>query len=83
MLVGGAGTSHWAMCVSPRDHWIDRQSLDFQVELVFDVACRFNEAPWWLGSSYRVLAAQTAISETLQVVRVPADRPECVVIPES
>jgi hypothetical protein len=83
MLTGGAGKSHWAMCVSARDHWIDRKTMTFQVELLFDVACRIKESPAWLGSTYRVLAGQAAISDERQLVRVALDSPACIVVPET
>jgi hypothetical protein len=82
MLVGAAGKSHWAMCVTPRDHWINQNPLIYQAELFFDVSCRVDDPPNWLGSSYRVLAGQIAISEKRRRARVPANSPSCEVVSE-
>jgi hypothetical protein len=44
LLVGMAGRSHWSVSISPdpsRQGWL------------FDVACRVQQEPEWLGSSYR------------------------------
>ena len=43
-LVGMAGTSHWSMSV---------EAATAQRAIVFDVACRLNTAPEFLGSSYQ------------------------------
>lgn len=46
MLVGMAGRNHWSMSVEAD---LDRNRL------LFDVACRMQELPLWLGSTYTVL----------------------------
>ena len=43
LLVGMAGKSHWSLSVEANES-----------SLVFDVACRVQQSPEWLGSSYRV-----------------------------
>ena len=82
LFVGAAGHSHWAMTLTIRDHWIDPVART-QPEIVFDVACRVSELPAWLGTSYRVLCGQVAVSEKLQQARVPADAPACLIIGEN
>lgn len=44
LLVGMAGRSHWSQCVE-----VDADTTS----LTFDVACRVQGQPQWLGSSYR------------------------------
>jgi hypothetical protein len=84
MLVGAAGTSHWSMCVSARDRCdLSRDANLNQSELIFDVACRLKESPVWLGTSYRAIAGQVAISEKFQQAYVPVDLPACAVTCES
>lgn len=43
LLVGMAGRSHWSMSV---------EATESPIGLVFDAACRLNELPQQLGSSY-------------------------------
>jgi hypothetical protein len=43
LLVGMAGKSHWSLSVETHES-----------SFVFDVACRVQQSPEWLGSSYRI-----------------------------
>jgi hypothetical protein len=52
LLVGRAGTSHWSASVEP----FPEGGGGFS----FDVACRIQENPAWLGSRYRLLTASAA-----------------------
>jgi hypothetical protein len=70
MLVGATGKSHWSMCVSERD-------CD---ELFFDVACRTEHPPEFLGNTYRALFRNVAVSERMNCAFVPADAPGIVVV---
>jgi len=79
LLVGAAGKSHWAMTLSLRDYWIGQGRRKFETDILFDVACRVAEAPEWLGSSYRVLCGQVAVSQQLGQALMPADSPECLI----
>jgi len=45
LLVGMAGQSHWSQCV---------EADPATTSLTFDVACRVQREPQWLGSRYRV-----------------------------
>jgi hypothetical protein len=83
LFVGAAGRSHWAMTLTIRDHWIDHAARVYQSEIFFDVACRVSDRPAWLGTSYRVLCGQVAVSEKLRQARVPADAPNCLIIGEN
>ena len=76
MLVGAAGTNHWSMCVAVCDQSsTPRESPDFpHTELVFDVACRLQQRPAWLGSTYRAMAAPVAVSEKLNCACIPMRR---------
>jgi hypothetical protein len=74
LLVGAAADSYWSMCVAARG---DESA---ETGLFFDVACRTDSAPTFLGSSYRVLAGSGAISERLNCAFVPANEPGCVLI---
>ena len=49
LFLGMAGRSHWSLSVETRP---ERVAIDF------DVACRAPAAPTWLGSSYRLVAAE-------------------------
>jgi len=80
LFVGAAGRSHWAMTLTIRDHWIDPVARQYQPEILFDVACRVSDRPAWLGTSYRVLCGQVAVSEKLRQARIPADAPACLII---
>ena len=51
------------MTLSLRDYWIGQGRRKFETDILFDVACRVAEAPEWLGSSYRVLCGQVAVSQ--------------------
>lgn len=44
LLVGQAGRSHWSLSVEPDEA---------AAALTFDVACRLQQEPEWLGSTYR------------------------------
>ena len=44
LLVGQAGRSHWSMSV---------EAAESDAALSFDVACRVQQEPEWLGSTYR------------------------------
>lgn len=46
LLVGMAGTSHWSASV---------EALPDERSLSFDIACRVNQAPTWLGSRYTMV----------------------------
>jgi len=70
MLIGAAGKSHWSMCVSARD-------CD---ELFFDVACRTEHPPEFLGNTYRALFRKVAVSEGMNCAFVPADAPGIVIV---
>jgi len=85
MLVGAAGASHWSMCVAVCDQSsLPRESDGFtETELVFDVACRAQRIPRWLGSTYRVLAAPVAISEELNCACIPMAPPRCLIVTHS
>jgi hypothetical protein len=74
MLVGATGDGHWSMGVGARGN------ESAETTLFFDVACRIDRAPKFLGSSYRVLGGSAAISERLNCAFVPANEPGCVLI---
>jgi hypothetical protein len=80
LLVGAAGSTHWAMTVSVRDVIIRQQPLDFQPELFFEVACRLKDAPTWLGSSYLARGGQVALCDQLRMARVPVKPPSCEIV---
>jgi hypothetical protein len=82
MLVGGAGNSHWSMCVSVRDGNKDVFNNTSGTELFFDVACRVHDAPGFLGSTYRVPFQQVIVSDRLNCAFVPPDGPGLVVVPQ-
>jgi len=44
LLVGKAGTSHWSASIEP---------LSDQAGFQFDIACRVQQPPWQLGSTYQ------------------------------
>ncbi len=89
MLVGATSKGHWSMCVSARDRqtyprnklantklYLDGIYLDDEpddAELFFDIACRVNDAPQFLGSTYRVLYQRVSVSESLNCAFVPDD----------
>ena len=79
LMVGRCWKSHWAMTLSLRDYWIGQGRRKFETDILFDVACRVAEAPEWLGSSYRVLCGQVAVSQQLGQALMPADSPECLI----
>ena len=54
--VGRAGKSHWSLSVEP---------FTAGSGFVLDVACRVQESPQWLGSSYRRLGVLTSESVEL------------------
>jgi hypothetical protein len=72
LLVGMAGTSHWSVSVEPQD-----APLGF----CFDVACRMQRTPQWLGSSYRAHQPIEVISAT--AVRLVAGGVWCCVVSEA
>jgi hypothetical protein len=45
LLVGRSGTSYWSASVEP--------VAEFEI-ISFDIACRFQRPPTWLGSRYRI-----------------------------
>jgi len=61
-LLGMAGTSHWSASVEPVPN---RDALQF------DIACRVNQAPQRLGSSYRVLDPEA--SRCIEVIALPIE----------
>jgi hypothetical protein len=82
MLVGGAGSSHWSMCVAVSDlKSRPRENRgDPNTELTFDIACRVQKPPAWLGSTYRILAAPAVASEKLNCACIPVTPPRCLVL---
>ncbi|MBX7074686.1 MAG: hypothetical protein K1X71_16205 [Pirellulales bacterium] len=64
LLVGMAGRSHWSLSVAVAGE-PDR--------LRFDAACRANEPPVWLGSTYRLRCGITATSESGRWLLVKAN----------
>ena len=52
--VGQAGRSHYAASVAPHESLPDT--------LVFELACRIQEPPGWLGSTYRAEPAGTLLA---------------------
>jgi hypothetical protein len=82
MLVGGAGSSHWSMCAAVSD-WESRPREDDgmpKTQLLFEVACRTQKPPVWLGNTYRVLAVPAAASEELNCACIPTTPPKCLVM---
>ncbi|MFN5756567.1 MAG: hypothetical protein ACK48S_06655 [Planctomycetia bacterium] len=62
--VGLAGRSHFSVCVGPDPHDPDRA--------LFEIACRSNEPPVWLGSTYHGPAGPTTIAPPLAGLALPA-----------
>ncbi|MFN9273613.1 MAG: hypothetical protein ACK6DO_11380 [Planctomycetia bacterium] len=62
--VGLAGRSHFSACVGPDPHDPDRA--------LFEIACRSNEPPVWLGSTYHGPAGPTTIAPPLAGLALPA-----------
>lgn len=85
MLVGASGKSHWSMCVAARDRRTDSYQSEYpgETELFFDVACRTDTPPEFLGSTYRAVPGSVAVSDQLNCAFVPADAPGCVLIPKN
>jgi hypothetical protein len=82
MLVGGAGSSHWSMCVAVSDSENNSREARygaFSMELLFEVACRTQKPPVWLGNTYRILAVPAAASEELNCACIPKAPPRCLV----
>jgi hypothetical protein len=82
MLVGGAGSSHWSMCVAVSDSEnrpIEPRYGASGMELLFEVACRTQKPPVWLGNTYRILAVPAAASEKLNCACIPAAPPRCLI----
>ena len=50
LAIGAAGSAHWAVSIEVPDN-----SKAAQPTLIFDVACRFKQAPKWLGSTYDMI----------------------------
>jgi hypothetical protein len=83
MLVGGAGSSHWSMCVAVSDSEgqpTEKQYGMWGEQLLFEVACRTQKPPVWLGNTYRILAAPAAVSEKLNCACVPVTPPRCLIM---
>jgi hypothetical protein len=49
-----------------------------KTRLLFEVACRTQKPPGWLGNTYRVLAVPAAASEKLNCACVPVTPPSCL-----
>jgi hypothetical protein len=94
MLAGASGKSHWSMCVAARDQrtysrdksrevklFVDGMPLSEreETELLFDIACRTEEAPAFLGTTYGALFHQVAVSSKLNCAFIPADAPGLVI----
>jgi hypothetical protein len=62
--VGLAGRSHFSACIGPDPRHPDR--------FLFEIACRSNEPPAWLGSTYRGPAGLTTIAPPLAGLALPA-----------
>jgi hypothetical protein len=80
MLTGATSHGHWSMCVAARDGRTVPQYESTESELLFDVACRIDGTPMFLGSSYRSMVRGIAISDRLNFAFVPGDEPGCVLI---
>jgi hypothetical protein len=63
LLVGMAGGSHWSASI---------EATPCRAEFIFDMACRHNRQPIWLGSRYLWLidSALTGLAVTGDCVRV-------------
>jgi hypothetical protein len=61
----------------------DHREFNIHTELTFDVACRTQHMPGWLGSTYRAMAAPLAISEELNCACIPVRPPRCVMLTNS
>ena len=74
LLVGMAGGSHWSASV---------ETLADAPELIFDVACRHNKRPTFLGSRYRKLirSMDTQVCVTDQSARLSSDDDTVVIEP--
>jgi hypothetical protein len=85
MLAGVSSGSQWSMCVAARDRHTYSETSDYsgEPELFFDVACRADTAPNFLGSTYRAVPGSIAVSDQLKCAFVPADAPGCVLIPKN
>jgi hypothetical protein len=83
MLVGACGQSQWSMCVAARDRRTYSPDYTGETELYFDVACRTDTAPKFIGSTYRAVPGSVAISDRLNCAFVPANSPGCVLIPRN
>jgi hypothetical protein len=61
LLVGKAGTSHWSASVEPSAE---------TGQIAFDVACRVQQPPGWLGNRYRIPAAARVelLDRTINIV---------------
>jgi hypothetical protein len=82
MLVGGAGSSHWSMCVAVSDSENNSREARYgaySMELLFEVACRTQKPPVWLGNTYRILAVPAAASEELNCACIPTAPSRCLV----
>ena len=71
MLVGATGNGHWSMCVAARDQRSFPRDESAETELFFDLACRTDDAPTFLGSTYRSLAGSVAVSDRLNCASYP------------
>jgi hypothetical protein len=52
LLVGKSGTSHWSVSV---------EAVIAQAAFEFDIACRVQRLPSWLGSVYRTATSHTSV----------------------
>jgi len=50
----------------------------FGIDLLFEVACRVQKPPVWLGSTYRILAESAAVSKESNCASIPMAPPRCL-----
>jgi hypothetical protein len=82
MLVGTALNCDWSMCVSAHDGRCYSRDASDEIGLFFDVACRTDEPPEFLGSSYRTTLHSVAVSNRMNCAFVPEEGPGLVVVPQ-
>ena len=83
MLVGASGRYHWSMCVAAHQRFTRSGNCSNETELEFDIACRTDSIPDFVGSTYRSMGRPVAISERMNCAFVPADEPGIVVVPKN